>query len=250
MSMSGLGSLLQRESASIRTALPAGLNEMFWPSAPRMEQPSAVVAQTVEKERPSLSWLAAIALAALALGFFWLFTHGRRPTAPIAPVASGTANRVATGLGDFVKLTLPGNVNLTIPEKGVETRLLAFIQNPDATPDRATWFDFDRLAFNTGSAQLRPESQEQLNNIAMILLAYPGVHMKVGGYTDNVGGTEHNLKLSQERASTVVAELVRRGVAPDRLTAEGYGEQYPMADNSTEQGRAQNRRVSMHVTQK
>jgi outer membrane protein OmpA-like peptidoglycan-associated protein len=153
-------------------------------------------------------------------------------------------------LGDFIKQQLPNNVYLNIPERGVEARLLSFIQNNGRTVSETTWFAFDRLVFDTGSATLRPESQEQLNNIAAILAAYPNVSMKVGGYTDNVGGADRNLQLSRDRANTVVAELVRRGISPGRLGAEGYGEQYPVADNSTEQGRAQNRRVSMRVTQK
>jgi outer membrane protein OmpA-like peptidoglycan-associated protein len=153
-------------------------------------------------------------------------------------------------LGDFVKRTLPNNVALNVPENGVETRLLAFIRDSGATPDRTTWFDFDRLVFDTGSARLLPESQEQLDNVAAILLAYPNVRVKIGGYTDNVGGTEQNLRLSQSQANSVVAELVRKGVSPERLDAEGYGEQYPIADNSTEEGQAKNRRVSMRITEK
>jgi OOP family OmpA-OmpF porin len=74
--------------------------------------------------------------------------------------------------------------------------------------------------------------------------------MRIGGYTDNVGDPAQNLELSKERADAVMAEEVRRGLAPDRLTAEGYGEQHPVADNSTEAGRAQNRRIAMRITQK
>jgi outer membrane protein OmpA-like peptidoglycan-associated protein len=155
-----------------------------------------------------------------------------------------------TDLGDFVTRKLPGNVDLNVPQRGMESRLLAFIQDPSRNVDEVTWFDFDRLLFNRNSAQLRPESQEQLRNIAAILTAYPDVHVKVGGYTDNTGDSESNLKLSQDRADGVVAELVNLGIQPDRLEAQGYGDQYPVADNSTEEGRAQNRRISMRVTQK
>lgn len=253
MTMSGLASLLQRESATIRSALPTGLSDLFWPRASNVDSGSPVVAQAVEKERPSSSWLAVLPIAALLLGLFWLFTHAHRPNAQVGSMTTGTANRVQTGiagLGDFVKRTLPNGVELNIPENGVETRLLAFIQDPGATPDRATSFDFDRLVFDTGSAAFRPESLEQLDNIAAILLAYPNVHVKVGGYTDNVGGAEQNLQLSQARANTVVGELVRKGISPERLDGEGYGEQYPTADNSTKEGRAKNRHVSMRVTEK
>jgi outer membrane protein OmpA-like peptidoglycan-associated protein len=253
MTMSGLGSMLQREAPTIQNALPAGLRDLFWHRAAPAAAAAPVVAQTVTSARSSTSWLPALALAALALGFFWLLSHARRPVSDINSMVTGTANRVAaevSGLGEFVNRRLPNNVNLNVPVNGVESRLLMFVQNPNAAPDQTTWFTFDRLVFDTGSANLRPESQEQLSNIAAILAAYPNVHLKIGGYTDNVGGGAANLELSQARANAVKSELVRRGISPDRLTAEGYGEQYPVADNSTPDGRARNRRVSMRVTQK
>jgi K(+)-stimulated pyrophosphate-energized sodium pump len=74
--------------------------------------------------------------------------------------------------------------------------------------------------------------------------------MKVGGFTDSTGDAQRNLQLSRDRANAVMAQLVNFGVAPDRLEAQGYGEQFPIGDNSTEAGRAMNRRVSMNVTQK
>jgi outer membrane protein OmpA-like peptidoglycan-associated protein len=90
----------------------------------------------------------------------------------------------------------------------------------------------------------------QLNNIATVLTNCASVHLDIAGYTDNVGSAESNLRLSQNRAKTVVAQLVGKGVSPDRLTTEGYGEEDAVADNSTEQGRAQNRRVAMRVSRK
>jgi OOP family OmpA-OmpF porin len=253
MSISDLGDLLQRESETIRTALPADLSHRFWPRAPIVETPR-VVAQAVEKEKFDWKWIVPLALAGLLLGGFWALTDARRRTTPkINSMATGTANRVnasTTGLGDFVNQTLPNKVTLTIPENGVEARLIAFVEDPSARPTRETWFNFDRLVFDTGSATLGPESKEQIDNIAAILVAYPNIKLKVGGYTDNVGDSQSNLQLSQERATTVVSELVRRGITPDRLTAVGYGEQYPVADNSLEEGRAQNRRIAMRITEK
>ena len=96
---------------------------------------------------------------------------------------------------------MANGATLNIPESGVEGKLLAFIQDSSRVSDKTTWFDFDRLLFNTGSAALQPQSDEQLNNIAAILKAYPEVHLKIGGYTDNVGSPASNLKLSFSKAS-------------------------------------------------
>jgi outer membrane protein OmpA-like peptidoglycan-associated protein len=80
--------------------------------------------------------------------------------------------------------------------------------------------------------------------------AYPTAHIKIGGYTDNSGDASSNLGLSQQRAESVMQQLTTLGIAPDRMEAKGYGEQHPIADNSTEEGRARNRRVAVQVTQK
>jgi OOP family OmpA-OmpF porin len=71
--------------------------------------------------------------------------------------------------------------------------------------------------------------------------------MTVAGFTDNVGAPDVNLQLSQRRADSVRAFLVGKGIAADRLTAKGNGEEDPVADNSTVEGRAENRRVSVSV---
>jgi OOP family OmpA-OmpF porin len=247
MSMTGLGNLLQREVPAIRSALPPGLSDMFWP---RSTATATYPVTTPATPKKASNWPAVIAIAALLLGLVWLLDHFRRATTPrFGSVATGAASRM-TDYGNFVKQELPNGVYLNIPERGVEARLLSLVGNKDNTVTETTWFDFDRLEFNPRSAMLRPESQEQLNNIAAILMAYPNVRLKVGGFTDNMGNAGQNLRLSRDRANAVVAELVSKGISPDRLTAEGYGEQNPVADNSTEEGRARNRRVSMMVTQK
>jgi outer membrane protein OmpA-like peptidoglycan-associated protein len=116
--------------------------------------------------------------------------------------------------------------------------------------DNTTWFSFDRLEFETDSARLKPTSREQLLNVAAILKAYPNVAVKIGGYTDNTGDPAHNLKLSQDRANATLNELVALGIPNSQLAAEGYGEQFPVADNSTPEGRQRNRRIDIRVTKK
>ena len=74
------------------------------------------------------------------------------------------------------------------------------------------------------------------------------MRLKIGGYTDNSGDAAANLRLSQARAETVMNELVTMGVARSRIEAEGYGDQHPIADNATQEGRARNRRVALRAT--
>jgi K(+)-stimulated pyrophosphate-energized sodium pump len=171
------------------------------------------------------------------------------PSAP-AVGTSGTYTYTPPDLGNYVPRTLVDGTVITVPERGVENRLLAFIVDTSRVPDTTTWFDFDRLLFNTGSATLQPQSKDQLQDIAAILKAHPNAHVKIGGYTDNVGSAASNLALSQERADSVRSQLVSMGVDASRLSAEGYGEEHPVGDNSTDAGRAMNRRISMLVTQK
>jgi outer membrane protein OmpA-like peptidoglycan-associated protein len=106
----------------------------------------------------------------------------------------------------------------------------------------------DQVKFVTGSAKLSPASNKLLDNIARVLLAHLEIwKVKVEGHTDNVGDPAKNLKLSQDRAASVVAYLVKKGVAPERLEAIGHGDTKPIEDNSTPKGRAQNRRVEFNI---
>lgn len=182
-------------------------------------------------------------------------TEGKVAAGTEVPVEESTAadnNEVSTPNRKFTPtdLTLAGGALLKgVDAKGIETNLVNFIKS-DKVVDKTTWFDFDRLTFNTGKATLKPESQEQLKNVADVLKAYPNVNVKLGGYTDNTGNANSNLKLSAERAASVKTELVGMGIADSRLDAEGYGQEHAVASNDTEEGRAQNRRIAIRVTKK
>jgi outer membrane protein OmpA-like peptidoglycan-associated protein len=86
--------------------------------------------------------------------------------------------------------------------------------------------------------------------VVAILNAYPAVKIKIGGYTDNTGDAQANLELSGKRAVKVMEAIVAAGIAADRVEAEGYGDQFQIADNGTEEGRAQNRRTAVSVRAK
>ena len=155
----------------------------------------------------------------------------------------------AVGTAGYIDRVLPDGTTLRFPAESTEARFLSFLEG--GTPvDRETWYEFDRITFETDSTVLRPQSREQLANIAAILKAYPSVRVKIGGYTDNSGDASANLALSQSRAQAVMNQLRDLGVASSRLDAEGYGNQHPIADNTTADGRARNRRVALRATQK
>jgi outer membrane protein OmpA-like peptidoglycan-associated protein len=115
-----------------------------------------------------------------------------------------------TRRGDDIILNMPGNVT----------------------------FDFD-------SASLRPEFFEVLDSVALVVNEFEQTVLIIDGHTDALGSERYNLELSRQRAESVERYLVSRQVRPVRLAAYGYGEQYPIADNDSEAGRAQNRRVEL-----
>jgi outer membrane protein OmpA-like peptidoglycan-associated protein len=102
------------------------------------------------------------------------------------------------------------------------------------------------INFDTGKSTIKPESTQAIGEIAKLLEADPGLKIHVVGHTDNVGGVDSNIKLSQDRAEAVLQALVRdHGIAPARLRSYGCGQFAPVASNDTEEGRAKNRRVEL-----
>jgi outer membrane protein OmpA-like peptidoglycan-associated protein len=104
------------------------------------------------------------------------------------------------------------------------------------------------VLFDTGKYSLKPGAREKLAKVAGILLAYPGLNIEVGGYTDNVGGDDMNQKLSENRAGSVRDYLVQQGVTTNSVSAKGFGNTLPVASNGNSSGRQENRRVELVVS--
>lgn len=105
-----------------------------------------------------------------------------------------------------------------------------------------------KIYFETNSAKLKLISNTQLDDLAAILQRYNGVNLTIEGHTDNVGEDAYNLELSQKRTESVRDYLISKGISAARLTAIGYGETRPIAENSNANGRAKNRRVELKTS--
>lgn len=278
----GLSKFLGRQAPNIAAALPAGMGDLIGfakGAGDSVSRATANAATTKHVESGSTGggnkWLWPLLLAALAASVFY-FTKGcETPDVPKVDVteqmdkvkdaagdAAGTvanaaenvvdaASDAAGTLGAFFKKKLACGIELNIPENGIEAQVVTFIEDESKAIDKETWFNFDRLTFATGSANLdMAKSEEQLDNISEIMKCYPNAKIKIGGYTDNTGNEAANMTLSQNRANNVMAALVAKGVAAERMEAEGYGIAHPIATNDTEEGRAQNRRIAMRLTAK
>ena len=102
------------------------------------------------------------------------------------------------------------------------------------------------IYFDTGQSVIKPESKAAVDEIAKLLKGNPNLRVDIVGHTDNVGERDYNMKLSQERAASVVKELISKyGIDSRRLAAYGVGPLAPVASNKTEEGRAKNRRVEL-----
>lgn len=115
----------------------------------------------------------------------------------------------------------------------------------------STEIKVESIYFQTNSDALQGRSHPVLKNLADILILHPEIQeLRVEGHTDNVGSDEDNMELSERRARAVVRFLIKSGVEAQRLTAKGYGESRPIADNDTEAGREKNRRVAFIIVRR
>ena len=106
----------------------------------------------------------------------------------------------------------------------------------------------EKVMFDTAKATIKPESHELLNDVADVIKENPRIKkVRIEGHTDSDGTNAYNKKLSDDRAASVKAFLVEAGVEEDRLESVGYGEEKPIADNDTEEGKYKNRRVEFNI---
>jgi outer membrane protein OmpA-like peptidoglycan-associated protein len=139
------------------------------------------------------------------------------------------------------KSASPGN-----PEKMTDEEIEMMQRTLNSIHFEEVLFISDKILFKTGSAVLLVSSLEELNKVFDLLLG-SSIRVRIEGHTDNVGSASFNQVLSEKRAMSVKNYLVERGIEPDRLYVDGFGASKPIADNSTKEGRAFNRRVEFII---
>jgi outer membrane protein OmpA-like peptidoglycan-associated protein len=160
--------------------------------------------------------------------------------------------RIAALLKAPYEHKLASGYRVKAAKDGLESHIIDFIEDPHKKADKTSWFDFDRIDFARDAATLDiPRSRSQLENVAQILKAYPTVKVKIGGHVASKGKVGASHRLSAQLAEAVRKALVRSGVNPHRLEAEGYGSQHPACNaNESQDCKARGRRIAALVTAK
>jgi len=170
------------------------------------------------------------------------------------------ANDHTDGKGRYnVRVLAPGKYSVTADANGYlfgtsyfevdkEGRILA--HHPDIKLGPATGRTRLLVFFDFGKSSLSPSSYPELNRAVRLMKAVPSMQVEIAGYTDNIGSDDVNMRLSQQRANAVRDYIIQQGIDSGRVSAKGYGKDSPIADNSTDEGRAENRRVEFVVLSK
>jgi outer membrane protein OmpA-like peptidoglycan-associated protein len=268
---SGLGSLLGL--GGVASAVTGGLHSATSSVTGGVKNVTSSVSNyaddTVGAAKGGVKWLLPLLLLA-ALGFlaYWLLGQnggcGKKDDVVVTTPTTDTtgnyakslaaANNVVVTTKESMKVKLAGGTEIDAYKGGIESQLVAFLDDKAATIDTAkgNWYDFDNLNFKLGKSDLTDSSMVQIKNIAAILKAYPAVNMKIGGYTDASGDAAKNMTLSQARADAVMAAIKGAGGnAAQLIKAEGYGSKFAKEPaTASDEARRKDRRTAVKIVSK
>jgi OmpA-OmpF porin, OOP family len=262
LGLSGLTSLLESQSGLVQKALPAGLSSVLGLTDLTKGGPSVFSTQKAiaapegafqgmsEKSFMDkiLPW--GIMLFVGFVGLMFLRTCKSVTPEPPTVTAVPEAKPAETPMNLAYKVTI-----IKLPEGDIQVETGSFLDklNTEATDnslDSTKALTFDNVNFATNSAVLTEGSKAQLSDLVKIMKAYPKVAIKIEGHTDSVGNAQSNKKLSLNRATSVMQFLQTNGVDAARMSVSGLGSDKPTAENTTEEGRAKNRRIEAYVVRK
>ncbi len=257
--VSGLLSLMTDQTGFVKNMLPAGLKSILGYKNINLDTPSVsqvviaekkeseVLAATTEKPffNQLLPWL--IMLGAGIIGLLYLKNCSTSAPQPVATTPI-VVEPLPTIKVESVK-------SIKLPEGDLKVQAGSFLDKlntaiTSTTLDSTQALTFDNINFAKSSSDLADSSKTQLGDLVKVLKAYPNVAIRIEGYTDSRGDEAKNKQLSQDRAASVKKHLVEKGIATERIATAGFGPAKPVADNTTEAGRAKNRRIEAFVVKK
>lgn len=261
----GLKDLLLSQQPFVDANAPAAITELL--GVAPVETQHKTASGTLPDSGPSISepekstlskLLPWIVLLIAALGLFYFLDRGsKEPEKDPAQVeaerqdsikrAQAAADSIAALSSPVKKFILPGDWKIDLDSTTFSGQLASYLGR---TEPAGKCFAFDKVSFESGSANITAESMKQLNELKTIMFAYATMEIRIEGHTDTEGDDAANLALSKERAEAVKQWLVAKGIAEKQIKTMGLGETKPIASNDDETGRLQNRRVEVCVVKR
>ncbi|HVK60916.1 MAG TPA: OmpA family protein [Bdellovibrionales bacterium] len=257
LNASGLSSYLGQQRSSLTGLVPHGVLPDAYDRPEQLHRDERVVRDDrvvhderiardrhVERRDEKKSWLpmALAALVAVVVGLWLIRGFNARREVARAPAEAVRTQPVAQ---------VPSEQPVTQqPQQVQETNQISQYLDSGATGDVPRNFRLENVRFVSGTAELVPESNDEIKEIADAMKAHPNAKASIEGYTDATGSPNTNVELSNDRAITVRDQLVDLGVEADRLQTAGRGANNPVASNDTPEGREQNRRIEFVIISK
>lgn len=245
---------LASQKSALLSLLPASLVGLLGIGQIAASVPATPAPMTTNAATTENTLLKRFGLPVLFIGFilavFALYAPfgNLQPTKPIARTLA-SAPHFAASSTQTEQVTLPDGVRLDLMKGSINYAVSQFLASTETTPPKT--FVFDNLNFEFGNTTLTPESKKTVQDLVAILKAYPHTTVALEGHTDNMGSVLRNKALSLERANAVNNQLVAAGIAASRIVrTQGFGPGKPISDNTTEEGRAKNRRLELVVVKK
>jgi outer membrane protein OmpA-like peptidoglycan-associated protein len=261
MNASGLRSFLNGQHKKILNAMPASL---FLEGIMGLENLSGIAEKfsgtevVASKAHSRRRWLWFVIAILLAAGLAWYFYGMQTPSvksssavADTVPVVRDTVTKGQVAENPF-SLKLPDGTVLDAKRGSVEDQLVSFFNDPASKPSRRYPFTIDLLSFNGNTSIISNESMTQVQNIALILKAYPKAKIKIGGFNEKGGDSIANRALSESRASAVAAALMAAGASKNQIVSvEGFGSDFAKyASDAPDSLKEKDHRISISVRAK
>jgi outer membrane protein OmpA-like peptidoglycan-associated protein len=261
MNASGLRSFLNGQQKKILNAMPTSL---FLEGILGVVDLSGIAEKfsgidiPLARSRSVAWWIGLLFLCLVALGAAWYYFYMQKPPVSLAPPVADSVKTARDTLAagpipdNVMVVKLPDGTILNAKKGGVEDQLIIFFNDPGSKPSRRYPYNFDQVEFNNGSSVITNESMKQVQNIALILKAYPKAKIKIGGFNEKGGDSAEKRALSEGRAASIAAAMKAAGVNKGQIiSVEGFGSdfaKYP--EDAADSLKTKDHRISISIRAK